>query len=405
MDWKNRFSLVLEIEVGRMPQRATVLERLARLEKAQHLIICLLAALVGFGIVMIYSSSAVRSLQVLDPTRLLRKQLLWASLGTVVLILFWNTDYRLFLKHHQKIFIGILILLVAVLIPGIGVKVNGARRWIRIAGIGIQPSEIAKIVSILYVSSYLVLQKDKLSSFKKGFLPVMIPLGLLVGFIMIEPDFGTSMFILIVCSALLIVGGTPLKHFLPFGLAGLPVVCLMMLLKFDHIKSRLLVFLYPELDPLGKGHQIRQSLIALGSGGWNGLGLGASRQKLFFLPEDHTDFILAIIGEELGLWGTLLVVALFLSLLFYGRRIMNSASDLFGHYLAFGILFAFSLQGVMNIAVVTASMPTKGISLPMISFGGSSMVCSMATMGILLNIGKTRRNQLCLELQKISSPA
>ncbi|RME82218.1 MAG: stage V sporulation protein E, partial [Planctomycetota bacterium] len=164
--------------------------------------------------------------------------------------------------------------------------------------------------------------------------------------------------------------------------------------KFSHIKTRLLVFLYPEMDPTGKGHQIRQSLIALGSGGWMGLGLGESRQKLFFLPEDHTDFILAIIGEEFGFLGTLVVILLFLGILYYGRRIMNFASHMFGHLLAFGILFSFAFQGILNIAVVTASMPTKGISLPLISFGGSGMLSTMMAFGILLNISKARRMEL-----------
>lgn len=371
---------------------------------SRNIVLLLVTILLAIGVVMIYSTSAMRRLDLADPSKLLRKQILWVSLSWTVLILLWHTNYRDLYKYKNQIYATVVLLLIAVLIPGIGAKINGARRWLRLMGIGIQPSEIAKLVAILISASYVCQNQEKLHSFQKAFLPMFSLIALLAGLVLIEPDFGTALFILTISSAIFIVGGTPLRHFLPLLLAGLPAITIAMIWKFDHVKSRLLVFLYPDLDPLNKGHQIRQSLIAIGSGGFSGLGLGASRQKLFFLPEDHTDFIFAIIAEELGLIGTWSLILLLLALLWWGRKIMNAAPDRFGRLLAFGILFSLTLQSALNIAVVTASIPTKGISLPFISFGGSSMICSMAAVGILLNIADSKRKKLCQQLLPQPTP-
>jgi cell division protein FtsW len=208
------------------------------------------------------------------------------------------------------------------------------------------------------------------------------------GLVAVEPDFGTALFLVGAGSLTALAAGVRLRHILPFGILGLPPAIFLLYSKFGHIRDRLSVFLHPDLDPLGKGHQVRQSLIALGSGGAFGSGIGAGRMKLYFLPENFTDFILALIGEETGLAGTLLVLFCFGMLLFAGLAIARRARDLSGFVLAYGITVIICAQAFINIAVVTASVPTKGISLPFVSYGGSSLVCMMGAMGILLNVAR-----------------
>jgi cell division protein FtsW len=212
-----------------------------------------------------------------------------------------------------------------------------------------------------------------------------------VALIIIEPDFGTAVFVGTLSVAMLFVAGIRIRTVLPFALGGGGIAAYFMATHFRHVQDRLMVFLHPEMDPLGKGYQIRQSLLALGSGGVLGQGLGESRQKLFFLPLEHSDFIFAIIGEELGLVGSLLILGLFVGFVFAGIRIMRAAADDLGFLLAFGVVFFIGLQASLNIAVVTAALPTKGIPLPFVSFGGSSLVISMIGVGILLNVASQGR--------------
>ena len=349
--------------------------------------------LLAIGILMIYSTSAIRAEHLTrgaDSTYFLRRQILWAALSGIAMILAWQTDYRILERWASPILLGTLILLALVLIPGIGTKVKGARRWIRLGGYGFQPSELAKVASIIYMAAYIGRKEGDLRDFRQGFIPGFAVVGIIFVLVALEPDFGTAVFLSLILTTMLFIGGIRILHLVIVAFPGAVAGGYFMWSRFAHVKARFLAFLNPGADPLGKGYQIRQALIALGSGGWFGVGLGESRQKLLFLPDEHTDFILAILGEELGFMGAILVVGLFAGFVLYGLKVAWGTRDRFGFFLSFGIVLAIALQAIMNIAVVTASMPTKGISLPLVSFGGSSLLFSMVGIGILLSIDAMR---------------
>lgn len=339
-------------------------------------------ALTGLGLVMVYSTTAVAADRALsDSTYFLRKQLMWALVAGIICVLASATDYRQLLAWSRPLLAVLGAALVLCLFQeGRG----GARRWLHLGGMGVQPSELGKIVVVLYLAR--ALERPEVRERFGPLLKVLAGLGVILALVAVEPDFGTALFLAALGGLVLVVGGVKLRHLFATALPALVGGSVLMLTRFDHIKTRIEVFLHPEADLSGKGYQIRQALIALGSGGTSGVGLGESRQKLYFLPDDHTDFILAIVGEELGLVGTLLVVALFAALLAFGLRVALRARDRGGFLLAFGLTAALALQGTMNIAVVTASMPTKGISLPFVSYGGSALCVAMGAVGILLNI-------------------
>ncbi|MBM4079222.1 MAG: putative lipid II flippase FtsW, partial [Planctomycetes bacterium] len=320
------------------------------------------------------------------------KQAIWLGIGLAGMIVLMNVDYRIFSRPmvSRAILIVAILALVAVLVPGLGCKVNGARRWFRIGGWSFQPSELAKLAVIIFFSSYVAANQARIREFSRGFaIPIFI-VGIIFGLIAKEPDFGSAVLISTAGVALLIVGGVRVSFVGFTVLAALPILYAMV---FDvpYRRARWLAFLNPWEDPEKTGYHIIQSLIALGSGGIAGVGIGASRQKLFFLPEASNDFILAVIGEELGFLGAALVISLFMLFVYVGMRVCQRAPDLFGFLLSFGIVFTIGLQAAINAAVVTASVPTKGIPLPFISSGGSSLVSSLFAVGILLNIaGKAR---------------
>jgi cell division protein FtsW len=356
----------------------------------RKILICIVATLLAIGVIMVYSSTAF-GLKA-DPTYKLRKQALWAAIATVCMVLAWHTDYRLYARH-RKLIIGVAILLLfAVYLPGIGRQVNGAHRWLRVTSLSIQPSELAKLAMIIYIAATLSELGDGSRRFVKGFLPLAGVVGIVTLLVLVEPDFGTGAFIAFISIMLMFIGGVRIFHIAAFGTLALVPLLAVLALKFEHVRSRLSVFFNADADPLGRGYQIKQSLIALGSGGLFGIGLGESRQKLMFLPEPDTDFIFSILGEELGFVGAALVVVLFMLFLCYGMKIASRCKDLYSYLLAVGITVAISAQAVLNIAVVTGSVPPKGIALPLLSFGGSSLVTTMIAVGILLNIAK--QNQL-----------
>ncbi|MBI5369511.1 MAG: putative lipid II flippase FtsW [Planctomycetes bacterium] len=357
--------------------------------RSRNLMLFAVGVLLAVGIIMVYSASYLsceRSGRIANGFHYLQRQLLWVAIGLGALATTMHIDYRLWYRFRWYLFTATVLLLGAVLVPGIGHEENGARRWFRLGSIGFQPSELAKLTSILFFAGYAACDTQRIRSFFGGFLPGLILLGLVLGPIVAEPDLGTTAFLGAVVCAMLVVGGARLWHFVPLGLLAAPAAAWLLYHKFEHARDRIFTFLHPDADPLGKGHQIKQALIAICAGGDYGVGLGMSRQKLFFLPERHTDFIFAVIGEENGLAGTMLVLALFLTLLLAGRAIWRNAPDRFSVLAAFGILFAVGLQAAMNIAVVTACMPTKGISLPFVSYGGSGLVFSLAAIGIVANI-------------------
>ena len=339
--------------------------------------------LVCFGIVMVYSASAVLSEEKFSNSYyFLIKQLIWALAGVVLMMIFSQIEYNYLQKFSKALIIVTVVLLVIVLFRP---SMLGAKRWIKIGPIGFQPSEMAKLVMILFIADILDRKQSKIKEFKKFVLPVLIVTLLFSVLIYIEPDLGSTVILIALMMVMLFVGGARLKHLGTLVLCSLPLLYVA-ILKVGYRKGRLLAFLNPQEDITGKGYHIYQSILAFGSGGLWGKGLGASKLKLFYLPQPHTDFILAVIGEELGLIGVTLVLAAFLFLFYRGVKIALNSPNLFGTMLAVGILTLVALQTLINVAVVTACMPTKGLSLPFISFGGSSLIFTLIGMGVLLNI-------------------
>ncbi len=347
-------------------------------------------ALLGISVVMVYSSSSVVALTTYDdPTYFMKRQLLWTLGGLVFLAVTMRIDHHVLADRRVVIALLViaLVLLVATLVPGIGKMVNGSRRWLRFGMLSFQPSELAKFALVVYMSYYIAKKGDRLRDFTNGLLPAYVVCSVFLCVAVLQPDFGTAMTIAGVTAVLLFAGGGSLVHLGGTVLAALPVVYLAVV-HSPYRMRRIFSYLDPWADPQGAGHQIIQSFLAFGSGGIFGRGLGEGRQKLLFLPERHSDFIYAVIGEELGLIGALAVLLLFLIILWRGMQIALSAGEQFSRMLALGITVLICMQGMINMAVVTGLLPTKGIALPLISYGGSSLVVTMGAMGVLLNISK-----------------
>jgi cell division protein FtsW len=277
-----------------------------------------------------------------------------------------------------------LVLLIMVLIPGIGGKAGGASRWIKLPGFNLQPSEMAKLALIMYMAYSLDKKQDKVKSLGSGFIPYMIVLMVLITCLVLQPDLGGALTLAAVAVTMLFAAGTRLVYILSMFLCGLPFLAYK--LSKGYHKSRIDAFLNPWSDPEGKGFQIIQSWLALGTGGVFGQGLGEGKQKLFYLPEAHTDFILSVIGEELGFLGVAVIIGMFFLLVQRAMRISVAAPDTFGRFLALGIAVLFGIEASVNMCVVTGLLPTKGLALPFISYGGSSLLISLFAVGILLNI-------------------
>lgn len=351
--------------------------------------------LIAFGVVMVYSASAIYAYEYLkDSAYFLKRHLIYLFLGALAALWIMSVDYDTIKKYIKPVLVISFVLLILVLIPGIGREIGGARRWFRFSVFSFQPSQIAKLTLILYIADVLSRKQSEIKSFFHGFMPPMIILGLSVGTILLQPDLGTAVAIAIVVYVMLFVAGIRLFHLVPLLVSSLPMLAVIILTKPYRIK-RILAFLNPWEDPRGIGFQIIQSYVALGSGGLFGVGLGQSRQKLFYLPGAHTDFIFSIIGEELGLIGTASIVILFMVFIWLGIKIAKRSRDMFGHLAALGIVIMIGLEAVINIGVATGSIPTKGLPLPFISYGGSSLIFDMMGVALLLNIAKySERNQL-----------
>lgn len=341
----------------------------ARLRRAQAGILVAAAGLLSLGVVMVYSASGFSS------TAFLKRQLLWGLFAVGALWAGWRMGPGFFKRHARPIFAGSIALLVLVLIPGVGARINGARRWFRVGGIGIQPSEAAKLAVVIYLSALL-------SRREKRFLPAALATGLCAFLVALEPDLGTSLLILAIGGAMMFAGGVGIGKLALCAAGLLPALCVF-LATHRYALRRLLAWLHPSGSASGAGYHARQSLIALGRGGILGVGLGAGKLKLHYVPEAHTDFILSVIGEELGLCGTFLVIALFGAIVYFGARVALS-SDGYGSICATGLCFWLGFQAAVNLAVCTAVAPTKGISLPLVSYGGSGMVVSGLALGMLL---------------------
>ena len=341
-----------------------------------------------FGLLMIYSSSNIwAEYKFNDSFHYVKYQGIFFIIGLILMWIVSKIDYKLYYQKSNAIIITCFILLILVLIPGIGSVRNGSRSWFGIGSLGIQPSEAAKLGLIIFTSKYLSNSNKFVKSYTQGVFPILGITLLFFGLIMLQPDLGTGVILVIAIISLLFIAGVNMKFFLAgggVGIIGIVVLIIIAPYRMDRITS----FLDPWKDALGPGFQIIQSLYAVGPGGLLGLGFGNSIQKHFYLPEPQTDFIFSIIAEEFGVAGALIVVGLFSIILWRSIKISLNTKDLFSKYLSFGMIFQIIFQALMNLMVVIGLIPVTGVTLPFLSYGGSSLLITMISMGILLNISR-----------------
>jgi cell division protein FtsW len=360
---------------------------MARKLKSDRVLFVTTILLVGLSIVMVYSASAVVALERTGrPSLFLIKQGLWAALGIAVLGVVMRIHY---LTYKEPVFIWSTLAVVSLALVAVlfSAPVNSARRWFAVGSLGIQPSELAKLSAIFFIAALLERRMHRINEIGYGLIPVGIVVGVLVGLIMLEPDFGTAMSLALIAGVMVFAAGLDYKYIVGALLAALPVVSLLVM-SAPYRRRRLLTFLNPWDDPLRDGFQIIQSLIAISTGGVFGKRLMNGVQKLFFLPEPHTDFIYSVISEELGLLGATAVIICFCVIAWRGVCVALRAPDKFGAFLALGLTAMIAIQAFVNISVVLGLMPTKGIPLPFVSAGGSSLLINLLGMGILLNVSQ-----------------
>jgi len=363
-----------------------------RRRDSDYTLVTVVALLLGIGIVMVYTSStAVAEAQFENPYHFLQRQVLWALLGLGSMLFFARVPPWTWQRYARVIMVGVVLLLIVVVIPGVGIYRLGARRWLGAGPLTFQPSEFAKFGFVMFLADFLSRDPRRVTSFWRGLFPALAALGFVFGLIMLEPDLGTSLTLAGTAFLMLFAAGAELTH---LGLiATVGVAGVFALARIDAERwSRLTTYLNPWADPSDSGYQIIQALLAFGSGGLFGVGLGRSRQKFFYLPERHTDMIFAILGEELGFIGSVLVLLLFFAFAWRGYRIAVQAPDRFTSLLAVGVASLIALQAAMNVAVVTASIPATGIPLPFVSSGGSSLLVTLSGVGILLGVSRYTRS-------------
>jgi len=360
---------------------------MARKLKSDRVLFLATILLVGLSIVMVYSASAPVALERYGrASRFLLTQAMWALLGIAMLYIVMRVDYR-FYKESAFIWTGLGLVALALVAVYFRAPVNGARRWFGVGGIGVQPSELAKLAAIFFIAAHLERRMHRIDEPAYGLLPVGVVVFGLVALILPEPDFGTSMSLVLIAAVMVFAAGLNYRYVIGVALLSLPAVYLGVM-GSAYRRRRTLAFLNPWDDPLGDGFQIIQSLIAVGTGGVSGKGLMNGVQKLFYLPEPHTDFIYSVISEELGLIGATAVLVCFCVITWRGLRVALRAPDSFGAFLALGLTTMVALQALVNISVVLGLMPTKGIPLPFVSAGGSSLLINLVGMGILLNVSQ-----------------
>ncbi len=348
--------------------------------------ICL--ALICLGVIMVYSTSGINAMQRYgDSFYFLKRHLVFLVMGFLCACGVMAADYRDLRKIIKPLLLFTLFLLVLVLIPHIGSVSNGARRWFKLGFFNFQPTEFAKLVMLVYAADFLARKPNDVKSFRRGFLPLMIVLGMLCALILKQPDLGSAFLIGSVVVIMFFIAGGQIWYFGILALMAVPGFYFLVV-RVAYRWARIATFLDPWQDPQGAGFQLTQSQIAFGSGGLWGVGLGHSIQKLFYLPAAHTDFVLSIIGEEMGFLGAFTVISLFGAFMWQGARIAKRVKDPFGYYLACGIVTILGLQAVINVGVTIGALPTKGLPLPFISYGGSALVVNMMLIGLLLNISR-----------------
>lgn len=344
--------------------------------------------LLSIGVVMVYSSSAVVAIKMGDPFFFTKRQLIFALLGIAAMFFMMNVDYWVWKKWAKIGLISCFCLLIIVLI--VGREVNGAKSWLGVGAFGIQPAEFTKLGMTIFLAKWLSENQKNIVSFRKGLMPTLGISGLAFGLIMLQPDLGTGTVLMGTAVLMIFVAGCQIKHLMGLAFLGLAGFAGLILAAPYRIK-RITAFIDPWQDPLGAGYQLIQSLYAIGPGGIMGLGLGMSRQKFHYLPEPYNDFIFSILAEELGFIGGALVLLLFLLILWRGMRVAITAPDQFGSLLAVGIVGMIAIQVIINVGVVTGMFPVTGITLPFLSYGGSSLTLILTGMGVLLNISRFAR--------------
>jgi cell division protein FtsW len=347
--------------------------------------------LVGIGIVMVYSASSTLALKKFGTDYFfLKKQAVFALLGIVALVFCRHFPYRLFRSLTYPLLIIALIFLAVILTTGSGYSAGGATRWFRFGGFTFQPSEFARFAMVIYLAYSMQKKKDKLKDFKVGFLPHVLVLGMFTALIIVQPDFGSVAILCALTWIMLFVGGVRITHLLAASVIILPLAYLL-LIDAEYRLNRMMSFWNPWKYSANEGYQIVHSLMAFGTGGIWGVGIGKGYQKLFYLPEPHTDFIFSVIGEELGLLGVLVILGLYALIFWRGIFISRNSQDSFGSFVAMGLTTAIGLQVCINMGVALGLLPTKGLTLPFLSYGGSSLLLNMASIGILMNIGASKK--------------
>lgn len=360
-------------------------------QKVDLLLLIAIITIAIFGVIMIYSASYIwAEYKFDDPFKFVKHQALFLAIGMILLYVVSKINYYAYFDNANLLLLGCIILLILVLIPGIGTIRNGSRSWFGIGSFGIQPSEFTKLALLIFTSKYLARNIKDIKDIKKGVLPVIGLTLLIFGLIMLQPDFGTGTILVMSIMGLLFISGVKFSFFTRIGMVGILGV-IGLIIAAPYRVARILSFLNPWKDPLGSGFQIIQSLYAIGPGGLFGFGFGNSRQKHFYLPEPQTDFIFSIISEEFGFMGVIIVSTLFLIIIIRGFQIARNCKDLFGKFLVSGIVFGLSFQTVLNLMVVVGLIPVTGVTLPFLSYGGSSLLITLISMGIVLNVSRYQK--------------
>jgi cell division protein FtsW len=360
---------------------------MARKLKPDRILFIVTLALVSFGVAMVFSSSAIVAKEKFgDPNYFSFKQLIFATLGLAVMFVVMKVDYHTY-RHPAVVFSALAIVVALLVVVFFLAAAANTHRWIQLAGFSVQPSELAKLSLIFFLSYFLEKRKGNVNDLKYTLIPIAVIVAVLAGLIVLQPDLGTAVSLLIISTVLLFVAGLDLRWIAAAVIFAVPTFYFLVF-RVRYRRERILAFLNPWEEPLGRGYQIIQSILSVASGGILGLGFMEGKQKLFYLPEAHTDFIFAVVGEEAGMIGTCAILILFSIFLWRGLRTSIRAPDLFGFYLALGITMMVCVQAFINMSMVLGLLPTKGIPLPFLSYGGSSFVVMLAAVGILLNVSQ-----------------